>query len=239
MTHLIPTDATNPGPALITVRGLDKHHGLTHALRGVDVTIRQGEIVTVMGPSGSGKSTLLHCLAGVTTPDSGEVTIDGTQISALKEDQRSRFRLTRLGFVFQFGQLLPELSAEDNVALPLMLAGTRRAKALVQAHSWLERLGLEGMERRLPSELSGGQAQRVALARGLVNAPAVLFADEPTGALDSLTAERVMETLTDVVRSTGTTLVIVTHDARVASYSDREIFIRDGQVTNPALQGAQ
>jgi putative ABC transport system ATP-binding protein len=204
----------------------------------VDVTIRQGEIVAVMGPSGSGKSTLLHLLAGVTTPDTGEVTIDETQISALTEDQRSRFRLTRVGFVFQFGQLLPELSAEDNVALPLMLAGTRRARALVQAHSWLARLGLEGMERRLPSELSGGQAQRVALARGLVNAPAVLFADEPTGSLDSLTAERVMETLTEVVRSTGTTLVIVTHDARVASYSDREIFIRDGRITSPALEGA-
>lgn len=238
MTDVTYADTPQAGSTLITARGLEKHHGKTHALRGVDVTIRQGEIVAVMGPSGSGKSTLLHCLAGVITPDMGEVTIDGTQISALPEDQRSRFRLTRLGFVFQFGQLLPELSAEDNVALPLMLAGTRRATALVQAHSWLARLGLEGMGRRLPSELSGGQAQRVALARGLVNAPAVLFADEPTGALDSLTAERVMETLTEVVRSAGTTLVIVTHDARVASYSDREIFIRDGRATSPALEGA-
>lgn len=238
MTRVTFAGTPQPGPALITARGLEKHHGQTHALRGVDVTIRRGEIVAVMGPSGSGKSTLLHCLAGVITPDTGEVTIDETQISALPEDERSRFRLTRLGFVFQFGQLLPELSAEDNVALPLMLAGTKRARALAQAHSWLARLGLEGMERRLPSELSGGQAQRVALARGLVNAPAVLFADEPTGALDSLTAERVMETLTEVVRSAGTTLVIVTHDARVASYSDREIFIRDGRATSPALEGA-
>ena len=238
MMHLTSAATPHAGPALITARGLEKHHGQTHALRGVDVTIGRGEIVAVMGPSGSGKSTLLHCLAGVITPDAGEVTIDETQISALSEDQRSQFRLTRLGFVFQFGQLLPELSAEDNVALPLMLGGSRRARALVQAHSWLARLGLEGMERRLPSELSGGQAQRVALARGLVNAPAVLFADEPTGSLDSLTAESVMETLTEVVRSTGTTLVIVTHDARVASYSDREIFIRDGRVMSPALEGA-
>lgn len=238
MTHLVHAETTYSAPALITARGLEKHHGQTHALRGVDVTIRKGEIVAVMGPSGSGKSTLLHCLAGVITPDAGEVIIGDTRLSGLSEDQRSHFRLTQLGFVFQFGQLLPDLSAEDNVALPLMLAGTRRARALVQAHSWLERLGLEGMERRLPSELSGGQAQRVALARGLVNAPSVLFADEPTGALDSLTAERVMETLTDVARSTGTTLVIVTHDARVAAYSDREIFIGDGCVTSPAFEGA-
>lgn len=238
MTHVANAATPQSGLALITARGLEKHHAQTHALRGVDVIIRKGEIVAVMGPSGSGKSTLLHCLAGVITPDAGEVTIDDTQVSALTEDQRSRFRLTRLGFVFQFGQLLPELSAEDNVALPLMLAGTRRAKALVQAHLWLGRLGLQGMERRLPSELSGGQAQRVAVARGLVNSPEVLFADEPTGSLDSLTAERVMETLIEVVRDTGTTLVIVTHDARVASKSDREIFIRDGRVTTPALERA-
>ncbi|KAA9130225.1 ABC transporter ATP-binding protein [Microbacterium caowuchunii] len=236
MTNVVPADTSHEGPALVTARGLEKHHGQTHALRGVDVTIRQGEIVAVMGPSGSGKSTLLHSLAGVITPDAGEVTIGDTRISSLSDDQRSQFRLDRLGFVFQFGQLLPELTAEDNVALPLMLGGTKRARALVQAHSWLERLGLAGMERRLPSELSGGQSQRVALARGLVNAPTVLFADEPTGSLDSLTAERVMETLTDVVRSTRTTLVIVTHDARVASYSDREIFIRDGSVTRPAFE---
>lgn len=238
MTEIAHVAESSNVPPLIVARGVEKHHGQTHALRGVDVKIQRGEIVAVMGPSGSGKSTLLHCLAGVITPDAGEVSIGDTRVSDLAEEQRSRFRLERLGFVFQFGQLLPELSAEDNVALPLMLAGMKRPRALVQAHSWLERLGLEGMERRLPSELSGGQAQRVALARALVNAPAVLFADEPTGALDSLTAEKVMVTLTDVVRSTGTTLVIVTHDARVASYSDREIFIRDGAVTNPDSERA-
>lgn len=221
------------GSLVITARGLEKYHGQTHALRGVDVSIRSGEVVAVMGPSGSGKSTLLHCLAGVAIPDAGWVRIGETEVSGLGDEERARFRLTRLGFVFQFGQLLPELSAEDNVALPLMLAGAARARALVQARSWLERLGLDGLERRLPGEMSGGQAQRVALARGLVNGPAVLFADEPTGALDSLTAEKVMTTLTEVARSTGTTLVIVTHDARVASYCDREIFIRDGRVTNP------
>lgn len=238
MTNLAHADATDRKPLLISARGLEKHHGQTHALRGVDVSIYQGEIVAVMGPSGSGKSTLLHCLAGVIIPDTGQVHVGETAVSELGEDRRSHFRLTQLGFVFQFGQLLPELSAEDNVALPLMLAGTSRAKALPRAHSWLERLGLDGLEHRLPAELSGGQAQRVALARALVNDPAVLFADEPTGALDSLTAEKVMTTLTELARSTGTTLVIVTHDARVASYSDRAIFIRDGRVTNPESEEA-
>ena len=233
MTQLAHVETPSRTLPLITARGLHRHHGQTHALRGVDVTIRRGEIVAIMGPSGSGKSTLLHCLAGVITPDEGEVQVGGTRVSDLDEDKRAEFRLTELGFVFQFGQLLPELSAEDNVALPLMLAGTRRPKAIERAHTWLRRMGLEGLERRLPAEMSGGQAQRVALARALVNDPAVLFADEPTGALDSLTAEKVMTTLTELARSTGTTLVIVTHDARVASYSDREIFIRDGRVTNP------
>ena len=233
MTQLAHVETPSRTLPLITARGLHRHHRQTHALRGVDVTIRRGEIVAIMGPSGSGKSTLLHCLAGVITPDEGEVQVGGTRVSDLDEDKRAEFRLTELGFVFQFGQLLPELSAEDNVALPLMLAGTRRPKAIEQAHTWLRRMGLEGLERRLPAEMSGGQAQRVALARALVNDPAVLFADEPTGALDSLTAEKVMTTLTELARSTGTTLVIVTHDARVASYSDREIFIRDGRVTNP------
>ncbi len=237
MTHVVP-QSPDAAPVIVA-RGLHKHFGQTHALRGVDVTIGRGEIIAIMGPSGSGKSTLLHCLAGVTVPDEGSVRIGDTVVSELADDRRSHFRLTTLGFVFQFGQLLPDLSAEDNVALPLMLAGTRRAKALPSAHHWLERMGLAGMEKRLPSELSGGQAQRVALARGLVNSPAVLFADEPTGALDSLTAEKVMSTLTDLTRSTGTTLIIVTHDARVASYSDREIFIRDGVVTDPARIGAR
>ncbi|AQP47517.1 macrolide ABC transporter ATP-binding protein [Tessaracoccus aquimaris] len=237
MTQLAQVETPSRTLPLISARGLHRHHGQTHALRGVDVTIRRGEIVAIMGPSGSGKSTLLHCLAGVITPDEGHVQVSGTRVSDLDEDRRAEFRLTELGFVFQFGQLLPELSAEDNVALPLMLAGTRRAKAVERARVWLGRMGLEGLERRLPAEMSGGQAQRVALARALVNDPAVLFADEPTGALDSLTAEKVMTTLTELARGTGTTLVIVTHDARVASYSDREIFIRDGRVTNPDIEG--
>ncbi|MFK4790906.1 ABC transporter ATP-binding protein [Microbacterium sp. ZW T5_56] len=222
------------GLLAIAARGLQKHYGTAHALRGVDVEITRGEIVAIMGPSGSGKSTLLHCLAGVVAPDSGDVRVGDTVVSALDEAGRARFRLTRLGFMFQFGQLLPELTAEDNVALPLMLAGMKRTSALSRAHEWLGRLELGPLAKRLPAELSGGQAQRVALSRALVTDPEVLFADEPTGALDSLTAEKVMQTLTEVVRTTGTTLILVTHDARVASYSDREIFIRDGLVLDPA-----
>jgi putative ABC transport system ATP-binding protein len=185
-----------------------------------------------MGPSGSGKSTLLHCLAGILTPLSGEVWFDGRRVDTLGESERSALRRDRFGFVFQFGQLVPELTAEENVALPLLLGGTRRSAAVRRARSWLERLGLDGLERRRSGELSGGQAQRVALARGLVAGPQVLFADEPTGALDSLTGEQVMELLVSAARDQGTTVVLVTHEPRVAAYADREVVVRDGRTTS-------
>jgi putative ABC transport system ATP-binding protein len=184
-----------------------------------------------MGPSGSGKSTLLHCLSGILVPSSGEVWFDGSRIDTLREEQRSVLRRDRFGFVFQFGQLVPELSAEENVALPLLLGGMRRAQALSEARPWFGRLGLDGMERRRSGEMSGGQAQRVALARGLVARPGVLFADEPTGSLDSLTGELVMELMTAAAREQGTTVVLVTHEPRVAAYADREVIVRDGKVT--------
>ncbi len=185
-----------------------------------------------MGPSGSGKTTLLHCLAGILAPDSGQIWFAGTRIDTLREQERSALRRDRFGFVFQFGQLVPELSAEENVALPLLLGGMRRVQALNEARSWFERLGLGGMERHRSGEMSGGQAQRVALARGLVAQPEVLFADEPTGSLDSLTGELVMELLTDAARQQGTTVVLVTHEARVAAYADREVIVRDGIVAS-------
>ena len=188
-----------------------------------------------MGPSGSGKSTLLHCLAGILVPVSGEVWFDGTRIDTMGESERSTLRRDRFGFVFQFGQLVPELTAEENVALPLLLGGVRRGAALVEARSWLARMGLDGLEERRSGELSGGEAQRVALARGLVASPRVLFADEPTGALDSLTGERVMDLLSTAAREHGTTVVLVTHEPRVAAYADREVVVRDGKVT--ALSG--
>jgi putative ABC transport system ATP-binding protein len=219
----------------IEARDVTFSFGETPALRGANLTVEPGEIVAVMGPSGSGKSTLLHCLAGILVPERGEIHVDGHRIDTLGETARSELRRDRFGFVFQFGQLVPELTAEENVALPLLLSGVRRQAALRRAHPWFERLGLPGLEHRRSGELSGGQAQRVALARALVAEPAVLFADEPTGALDSLTGEQVMDLLVAGAREQRTTVVLVTHEARVAAYADREIMVRDGRVTTPAV----
>ncbi|MFE9205627.1 ABC transporter ATP-binding protein [Micromonospora sp. NPDC007230] len=215
-----------------TIEARDVHlsFGETPALRGASVAVAPGEIVAIMGPSGSGKTTLLHCLAGILVPDAGEIHFDGRRIDTLNEHQRSVLRRDQFGFVFQFGQLVPELTAEENVALPLLLSGVKRAPALEQAQPWFERLGLAGLERRRSGELSGGQAQRVALARGLVARPGALFADEPTGALDSLTGEQVMDLLVASAREQGTTVVLVTHEARVAAYADRQVIVRDGKV---------
>jgi putative ABC transport system ATP-binding protein len=203
--------------------------GNTPALRGAGLAVEPGEIVAIMGPSGSGKSTLLHCLAGILVPDQGEIHFDGRRIDTLGEAERSALRRDRFGFVFQFGQLVPELTAEENVALPLLLGGVRRAEAVRSAREWFPRLGLDGLEARRSGELSGGQAQRVALARALVAKPGVLFADEPTGALDSLTGEQVMNLMVDSARAEGTTVVLVTHEPRVAAYADREVVVRDGK----------
>ncbi|HVU92896.1 MAG TPA: ABC transporter ATP-binding protein [Jatrophihabitans sp.] len=216
---------------VLEARDLHLSFGPTPALRGASVTVNRGEMLAVMGPSGSGKSTLLHCLAGILVPDSGEVHLAGQRIDSLREPERSALRRDRFGFVFQFGQLVPELTAEENVALPLLLTGVARNVARRRATEWFERLGLDGMQRRRSGELSGGQAQRVALARALVSDPEVLFADEPTGALDSLTGEHVMELLTTATREHGTTVVLVTHEPRVAAYADREVVVRDGRVT--------
>ncbi|MEU7714173.1 ABC transporter ATP-binding protein [Micromonospora chalcea] len=219
---------------MIEARDVTYAFGETPALRGASLAVAAGEVVAVMGPSGSGKSTLLHCLAGILRPDSGEVRFDGARIDTLGEADRSTLRRDSFGFVFQFGQLVPELTAAENVALPLLLRGVRRTPALRAARGWFERLGLAGLEHRRSGELSGGQAQRVALARGLVAEPRVLFADEPTGALDSLTGEEVMTLLLDAARERGTTVVLVTHEARIAAYADREVMVRDGRVNAPA-----
>jgi putative ABC transport system ATP-binding protein len=219
---------------IVEARDIVLSFGQTPALRGASLTARPGEILAVMGPSGSGKSTLLHCLAGILVPSSGEVWFDGQRVDTLNETRRSTLRRDRFGFVFQFGQLVPELTAEENIALPLLLSGTRRTDALTKARDWLNRLGLEGLGTRRSGELSGGQAQRVALARGLVTRPQVLFADEPTGSLDSLTGEQVMELLVTSAREQGTTVILVTHEPRVAAYADREVVVRDGRVSGDA-----
>jgi putative ABC transport system ATP-binding protein len=217
--------------SIIEGRDIVKSFGETPALRGASVSVAPGEILAVMGPSGSGKSTLLHCLAGIFKPDRGQVWFDGQQIDTLSETKRTELRRTAFGFIFQFGQLVPELSAADNVALPLLLNRSSRKTAYRQATSWLERLGLAELGDRRTGELSGGEMQRVALARALVVRPQVLFADEPTGSLDSLMGEYVMDLLVTLAREEGTTVVLVTHDARVAAYSDREVVVRDGKVT--------
>jgi putative ABC transport system ATP-binding protein len=193
--------ASRTSAHLLEARDIVLSFGETPALRGASITARAGEIVAVMGPSGSGKSTLLHCMAGILVPASGEVWFGGHRVDAMGEPERSALRRERFGFVFQFGQLVPELTAEENVALPLLLGGTRRAAALARARAWLDRLGLEGLGGRRSGELSGGQAQRVALARAMVAEPEVLFADEPTGSLDSLTGEQVMDLLVESVRA--------------------------------------
>jgi len=231
MSAINASSAVVAGSTICEARNVVLSFGETPALRGADLSVRRGEVLSVMGPSGSGKSTLLHCLAGILVPDSGEVTFDGQRLAAMREEQRSRLRRDRFGFVFQFGQLVPELTAEENIALPLLLGGMRRGEALASARTWFERLELDGLERHRAGEMSGGQAQRVALARGLVAHPDVLFADEPTGSLDSLTGELVMSLMTTSARAEGTTVVLVTHEPRVAAYADREVIVRDGKVT--------
>jgi putative ABC transport system ATP-binding protein len=218
------------GP-LIEARDVVLSFGLTPALRGASVSAAAGEILAIMGPSGSGKTTLLHCMAGILVPESGEVWFDGRRLDAMSETARSALRRDRFGFVFQFGQLVPELTAIENAALPLLLGGARPRQALDQARGWFTELGLDGLEQRRSGELSGGQGQRVALARALAVRPRVLFADEPTGSLDSLAGQQVMDLLTDAARKQDTTVILVTHDARVAAYADRQVIVRDGQVS--------
>ncbi|WP_370616905.1 ABC transporter ATP-binding protein [Mumia sp. Pv 4-285] len=203
----------------------------TYALAGVSLTVAPGESVAIMGPSGSGKTTLLHCLAGVLPPTSGSVVWRGADLATLGDRRRTALRRTDFGFVFQSGQLLPELPAVENAALPLMLAGTSRREATRVAAAWLAHLGLAGMEGRRPGELSGGQAQRVAIARALAGAPGVVFADEPTGALDQATGADVLGVLTSAARSTGAALVVVTHDEAVARHCSRTVTMRDGRIT--------
>ncbi|MFD7667033.1 ABC transporter ATP-binding protein [Streptomyces sp. NPDC059788] len=219
-----------PAGSLLAAEALHKKFGQTAALDGVDFSIHPGEVVAVMGPSGSGKSTLLHCLAGIVLPDSGTVRYGDHDVTAMSDAQRSALRRSDFGFVFQFGQLVPELTCLENVALPLRLNGVKRKEAQRHAGEWLERLEVGDTARKRPGEVSGGQGQRVAVARALAARPRVIFADEPTGALDSLNGERVLTLLTDAARDTNAAVVLVTHEARVAAYSDREIVVRDGKV---------
>ncbi|MFD9892529.1 ABC transporter ATP-binding protein [Amycolatopsis sp. NPDC059027] len=198
------------------------------ALGGVSLAFPRGEFTAVMGPSGSGKSTFLHCAAGLDRPTSGTVTLDGQDLGGLGETRLTKLRRDRVGFIFQAFNLLPALTVEQNVVLPQQLAGRRPDRRLV-SHI-LERVGLAGRRRHLPGQLSGGQQQRVAIARALVTDPAVVFADEPTGALDTRTAAEVLALLRESVRASGQTVIMVTHDPVAASYADRVIFLADGRI---------
>ncbi|MDQ0952447.1 putative ABC transport system ATP-binding protein [Streptomyces phaeochromogenes] len=229
-----PMSSTHRTVPILAARGIAKTHGRTRALRGASVELREGEILAVTGASGSGKSTLLHCLAGIVRPDEGSVVYAGQRLDRLPERRLSELRRTEFGVVFQFGQLIPELTALDNVALPLLLAGTSRKAAHERAGEWLERFGIRGQGELRPGEMSGGQAQRVSLARALVTGPRVVFADEPTGALDSFASEGVLSALAHTARESGTAVLLITHDAQVAAYADREVELRDGVVVSGA-----
>jgi putative ABC transport system ATP-binding protein len=223
---------------LLAARDVVRSFGATRALDGACFALDAGEVVAIMGPSGSGKSTLLHCLAGILPPDAGSVTFDGRELTAMPDRERSALRRRDFGFVFQFGQLVPELDCRENAALPLRLEGVRRREAERRATAWLERLEVADLAGKRPGEISGGEGQRVAVARALATEPRVLFADEPTGALDSLNGERVMELLTAAAREHGAAVVLVTHEPRVAAYADREIVVRDGRTPTAELDGA-
>ncbi|MEU4807352.1 ABC transporter ATP-binding protein [Actinosynnema sp. NPDC023587] len=215
---------------ILTARGLVKRYGEVRALDGVDLDVRRGEVLAVIGPSGSGKSSLLRVLSGVLPADGGEVLLAGRSIGRLGEAERSVLRRTEFGLVFQSGMLVAELTAEENAALPLLLGGTRWGEALRVAREWLGVLGLAGLEARRPDALSGGQAQRVAIARALVHRPGVIFADEPTAALDSRTGHDVVTALVGAARAADAAVVLVTHDHAVARRAHRVVEFRDGRV---------
>jgi putative ABC transport system ATP-binding protein len=219
-----------PVTTIISAKNIKKSYGKTEILHGVSLDVKQGEVLAIMGPSGSGKSTLLHSLAAIISVDSGEIMFDDRNIAKLNDNKRSILRRTAFGFVFQFSQLVPELTVIDNVALPLLLNGVNRNEAYKEAKKWLGGVGLTDKYESTPGEISGGQAQRVAIARAMVVQPKILFADEPTGSLDSLNSEHVMELFIKTAKDHGTTVIMVTHEPSIAAYADREIVVRDGQI---------
>lgn len=229
--------------SVLSARGLVRRFGSTTALAGVDLDVQAGQSLAIMGPSGSGKSTLLHTLAGIEAPTQGRVDLAlpgqaPVEITSLGEARRSKLRREAFGFVFQSGLLIPELTAVENVAMALMINATSRRHAAELAAQALARMGLAGMEQRRIGELSGGQAQRVAIARAQVTGAQVVFADEPTGALDSATGDEVLSALLQGTVGGGKTLVMVTHDEQVASRCDRVVRLRDGSIASDTLAGS-
>ena len=215
---------------MLELRDITKSFPQQRDLEGISLSVSNGESVAIMGPSGSGKSTLLHCMSGVLVPDQGEVLFDGHDVAAMSDAERSRLRLEHFGFIFQDGQLLPELTATENVALPQIMRGVPRSQAHDEAIDMLTRLGLGAYVDRYPGQLSGGQGQRVAIARALAGPPSVVFADEPTAALDQATGHEVMQQIVAVCQKFGVTLVVVTHDPKIADWCSRRVEIRDGLI---------
>ena len=218
---------------VLSCRGVVHDYEGTPALLGVDLDVVEGEVLAITGPSGSGKSTLLLCLAGILVPREGSVQLGGVDLRAVGEQHRAALRRQSVGIVFQYGTLVPELTGEENVALPLLLSGRQRAEALAPAREWLERLGVAEVAQTTAARMSGGQRQRVALARALVGSPRVVLADEPTGSLDSVASDLVAGELVSAARDARAAVVMVTHDARVAAYADRELHLWDGRVDEP------
>ncbi|HLT19478.1 MAG TPA: ABC transporter ATP-binding protein [Thermomicrobiales bacterium] len=234
-----PTAGTS---AIIEARGISKIYRTgkisVAALNGVDLTVERGEMVAIMGPSGCGKTTLLNCLSGLDTIDEGQILINGTDPSTLSDDERTEFRAREMGFIFQFYNLLPVLSAVENVELPLLVSGARPKAARQRALAALEQVGLGEWADRRPSELSGGQRQRVTIARALVNDPAIVWGDEPTGDLDSQNAGEIMALMRDLNRRNNQTFVLVTHDRAVGAACDRIIRMKDGKIVSDGLEQA-
>ncbi|KFF97920.1 ABC transporter ATP-binding protein [Streptomyces europaeiscabiei] len=213
---------------VLFAKGVDLLYGETPAVRNAEISLSRGQVVAITGQSGSGKSSLLYCLAGVLPVARGEVRFEGRSLGDLDDEELSELRRERFGFVFQYGELLPELTVEENTALPLRLAGQRKKEALTAAGEVLGRLGLADLRERRPSQVSGGQSQRIAVARALVHRPAVVFADEPTGSLDSANAAAVLDEFLTLARSQGTAVLLVTHDSQVAARADNRYTMCDG-----------
>lgn len=217
------------GP-IIDAKNIVKSFGSKQILQRLNITVNHGEFLAISGLSGAGKTTLLRSLAAITSLDSGEIIYEGERIDNLSDSKRSRLRRKQFGFVFQSNQLLPELSALDNVALPLLINRLKKKAAYFEAKKWLDKVGLSSVSNKLPSELSGGQVQRISVARALITRPNILFLDEPTGSLDSMNTARVMELITEAKERYATTIVMVTHEQKISAYADRSVFLRDGRV---------